>query len=79
MLFSVSQRSLHSHPSHPHPHAHAHSGPTTHGYLYSYCPPANSYSDGSYPDDHVCECGNCKCLVFTKNKMCVNCRKGNHA
>ncbi|XAO21659.1 hypothetical protein I312_100414 [Cryptococcus bacillisporus CA1280] len=34
---------------------------------------------GNYPDDHVCECSSCKCLVITKNKFCVNCRKGNHA
>ena len=43
-----------------------------HSHSQSRSAPMCSYTDGNYPDDHVCECGSCKCLVVTKNKLCVN-------
>ncbi|KIR68500.1 hypothetical protein I314_00919 [Cryptococcus bacillisporus CA1873] len=43
-----------------------------HSHLHSCSAPIYSYTDGNYPDDHVCECSSCKCLVITKNKFCVN-------
>ncbi|WVN86498.1 uncharacterized protein L203_101662 [Cryptococcus depauperatus CBS 7841] len=44
-----------------------------------FSPVDQHWANGKFSDDHVCECASCKCLVFTLNKICVNCRKGNHA
>nr|XP_019004178.1 uncharacterized protein I203_03336 [Kwoniella mangroviensis CBS 8507]OCF67639.1 hypothetical protein I203_03336 [Kwoniella mangroviensis CBS 8507] len=41
--------------------------------------PVNMQGNGTYADDHKCECTKCKCQTKTKNKICSLCSKESHA